>query len=69
MSRLIHIPETVGEIEEEIVYRKGILAWWTDKYNRGRKPARISEYYGQVKVTSEQIEILENALEELNNGI
>jgi len=59
---LVHIPETITEVLEDIKYRKGVLAWWQDKYNRGRKPARISEYAGQVRVTKLQIAELEYAL-------
>jgi len=37
MSRLVHIPETLSEIEESITQKTEQLAWWTDKLNRSRK--------------------------------
>ena len=37
MSRLVHIPETLSEIEDTITQKTEQLAWWTDKLNRSRK--------------------------------
>ena len=37
MSRLVHIPETLHEIEESIAQKQVDLIWWTDKLNRSRK--------------------------------
>jgi len=59
---LIYIPETITEVLEDIEYRKGVLAWWQNKLDRGRKPSKISEYAGQVRVTKLQIAELEYAL-------
>ena len=64
MSRLVHIPETINEIEKLIEYKKEQLAWWLDKLNRTRKNALINHRSLQVGVVREQIEILEQALED-----
>jgi len=37
MSRLVHIPETLSEIEDSIVQKNEQLVWWLDKLNRSRK--------------------------------
>ena len=37
MSRLVHIPETLSEIEESISQKQADLIWWLDKLNRSRK--------------------------------
>ena len=37
MSRLVHIPETLSEIEDSIAQKQADLVWWLDKLNRSRK--------------------------------
>ena len=37
MSRLVHIPQTIHEIEESIAQKNEQLNWWLDKLNRSRK--------------------------------
>ena len=61
MSRLVHIPETLSEIEESITQKTEQLAWWTDKLNRSRKPSLISMRSMQVGVVREQLAELEQA--------
>ena len=61
MSRLVHIPETLSEIEDTITQKTEQLAWWTDKLNRSRKPSLISMRSLQVNCVREQLELLEQA--------
>ena len=61
MSRLVHIPETLSEIEDTIIYKQEQLAWWTDKLNRSRKPSLLHMRSLQVATIREQIEVLEQA--------
>ncbi len=61
MSRLVHIPETLSEIEDTIIYKQEQLAWWLDKANRSRKASLRSMRSMQVGVVREQIELLEQA--------
>ena len=64
MSTLVHIPETILEIEKAIEYKKEQLAWWLDKLNRSRKNALINHRSLQVGVVREQIKELEQALDD-----
>ena len=61
MSRLVHIPETLSEIEESISQKQADLVWWLDKLNRSRKPSLISMRSMQVGVVREQLAELEQA--------
>jgi hypothetical protein len=61
MSRLVHIPETLSEIEDTLTQKTEQLAWWTDKLNRSRKPSLISMRSLQVNCIREQLELLEQA--------
>ena len=58
---LVHIPETLSEIENDIAHKQEQLAWWLDKLNRSRKPSLISMRSLQVNCIREQIELLEQA--------
>ena len=61
MSRLVHIPETLNEIEDTITQKTEQLAWWTDKLNRSRKNSLRSMRSLQVDVVREQLVELEQA--------
>ena len=73
MSRLVHIPSTLSEIEDSIVQKNEQLVWWLDKLNRSRKNSLISMRSLQVNCIREQIEVLElaklNAEEKALNNI
>ena len=58
---LVHIPETLSEIENDIASKQDQLAWWLDKLNRSRKPSLISMRSLQVNCVREQLETLEQA--------
>ena len=61
MSRLVHIPSTLSEIEDTITQKTEQLAWWTDKLNRSRKNSLRSMRSLQVDVVREQLVELEQA--------
>ena len=61
MSRLVHIPETLSEIEDTINYKQEQLAWWLDKLNRSRKNSLRSMRSMQVDIVRRQIALLEQA--------
>ena len=61
MSRLVHIPETLSEIEDTITQKTEQLAWWSDKLNRSRKNSLRSMRSLQVDVVREQLVELEQA--------
>ena len=61
MIRLVHIPETLHEIEESIVQKNEQLVWWLDKLNRSRKNSLRSMRSLQVDVVREQLVELEQA--------
>ena len=61
MSRLVHISETLNEIEDTITQKTEQLAWWTDKLNRSRKNSLRSMRSLQVDVVREQLVELEQA--------
>ena len=61
MSRLVHIPETLSEIEDSIVQKNEQLVWWLDKLNRSRKNSLRSMRSLQVDVVREQLVELEQA--------
>ena len=62
MSRLVHIPETIREIEESINYKQEQLAWWLDKLNRSRKNSLRHMRSMHVDTVRLQIAELEQAL-------
>ena len=61
MSRLVHIPSTLSEIEDSIVQKNEQLVWWLDKLNRSRKNSLRSMRSLQVDVVREQLVELEQA--------
>ena len=61
MSRLVHIPETLSEIEDTITQKTEQLAWWTDKLNRSRKNSLRHMRSMQVDIVRRQIALLEQA--------
>ena len=61
MSRLVHIPETLSEIEDTITQKTEQLAWWTDKLNRSRKNSLRHMRSMQVDIVRRQIALLEHA--------
>jgi len=58
---LVHIPETLSEIEESISQKQADLVWWLDKLNRSRKNSLRHMRAMQVGVVREQIDLLEQA--------
>ena len=61
MSRLVHIPSTLSEIEESISQKEVDLIWWLDKLNRSRKNSLISMRAMQVDIVRLQLVELEQA--------
>ena len=61
MSRLVHIPSTLSEIEESISRKEADLIWWLDKLNRSRKNSLISMRAMQVDIVRLQLVELEQA--------
>ena len=62
MSRLVHIPSSIKEIQNSIQQKVEQLAWWLDKLNRSRKNSLRSMRSLQVEVVREQLVILRKAL-------
>ena len=61
MSRLVHIPSALSEIEESISQKQADLIWWLDKLNRSRKNSLRSMRSLQVDVVRLQLLELEQA--------
>lgn len=62
MSRLVHIPQTIHEIEESIAQKNEQLNWWLDKLNRSRKNSLRSMRAMQVDIVRSQLVELEQAM-------
>ena len=61
MSRLVHIPSTLSEIEDSISQKEADLIWWLDKLNRSRKNSLRSMRAMQVDIVRLQLVELEQA--------
>ena len=60
MSRLVHIPETLSEIEDTITQKTEQLAWWTDKLNRSRKNSLRAMRAMHANAIRAELEALKN---------
>ena len=61
MSKLVHIPNSIPEIQASIQQKVEQLVWWLDKLNRSRKNSLRSMRSLQVDVVREQLVELEQA--------
>jgi len=69
MSRLVHIPQTIHEIEESIAQKNEQLNWWLDKLNRSRKNSLRSMRAMHVAVVREQLVELTEALHDAEDKV
>ena len=59
---IVHIPESIPEIQKSIQSKIEQINWWLDKLNRSRKNSLIAMRSQQVAICREQLAELQKAL-------